>query len=124
MAEADIFARPRARPRGWIAIYYCFHCADTIVTALRLSDALAYGVRLYAFLAVTTAVGGAMLALGGSIGWTAFQTWLDGGSLDTANAVSGGLLTFLGISILAIGFLGAGYKILADGVSAGGEQRP
>lgn len=91
------------------------------MAALRLSDALAYGVRLYGFLVVATIAGGTMLAVGGSIGWSELQLWLEAGSVDTANAASGGLLTFLGLSILAISYVGAGYKLLADGVSAGHE---
>lgn len=89
------------------------------MTAVRLRDALAYGVRFYGYLLVATLVGGSMLALGVSVLRPQLAALAVGGALDTTTAVSGGLLAFLGLSLLVACYAGAAYKLVADAVSVG-----
>lgn len=83
-------------------------------------DSARYGLRLYGFLLGITILGGAAIALGAAVAWPQVDAALDGGQASLASLAAAGVLGFLGLSVLAVGYLAAAYKLVADGVAAGG----
>ncbi|MFB6310827.1 MAG: hypothetical protein ABEH64_06540 [Salinirussus sp.] len=78
-----------------------------------------YGAVLYAYVLGVLVVGGGGLALGAALLWPEIQAWRGPGVADTARAIGGGVLAFLGFSVLTIGGYAVTYKLIADGVAAG-----
>ena len=90
------------------------------MTAVRLRESVAYGARLYAYLLGVTLVGGGALGLGLAIAVPEATSLLGTGGADTTELAAGGVLGLSGLSVLAIGYLGTGYKLIADAVAIGG----
>jgi len=97
----------------WVVTY------DTDMTAVRLRDSARYGLRLYAYVLGITILGGAGVGLGAALAWPEVQAWRGPGVAEPAVGAGGGVLLFLGLSILATGYFGVAFKLLADGVAAG-----
>lgn len=98
----------------------CVVTYDIIMTAVGLGESSRYGLKLYGYVLGITVVGGAGLALGVALAWPEIQAWRAAGETAApVSGIAGGVLFFLGLSVLATGYLGTAYKILADGVAAG-----
>ncbi len=91
------------------------------MTTVRLRESASYGARLYAYLLGVTLLGGGCLAVGLVLAAPELSALLAGGGADTAMAVGGAVLAVLGLSILLAGYLGAGYKLIADAVAVGDQ---
>jgi len=89
------------------------------MTAVRLRESAAYGARLYAYLLGVTLVGGGALGLGLALAVPEATSLVGTGGADTTNLAAGGVLGLIGLSVLAIGSLGTGYKLIADAVATG-----
>jgi hypothetical protein len=89
------------------------------MTAVRLRESASYGARLYAYLLGVTLLGGACLAIGLVLAAPELTSLLAGGAPEPAMAAGGAILAVLGLSILLTGYLGAGYKLVADAVAVG-----
>jgi hypothetical protein len=89
------------------------------MTAVRFRDGARYGLRLYGYVLGLTIFGGAGIGLGAALAWPEVQAWLGRGAPDQVVGAGGAVLLFLGVSILAIGYFGLAYKLIADGVAAG-----
>lgn len=79
-----------------------------------------YALRLYAYVLATFVFGAVGVGLGAALLWPEIRAWRGPGEATVAPGAAGGLLLFLGISVLTIGWLATAYKLLADGVAAGG----
>jgi len=90
------------------------------MTAVRLRESAVYGARLYAYLLGVTLVGGGALGLGLSLAVPEATSLAGTGGADTTELAAGGVLGLSGLSVLAIGYLGTGYKLIADAVATGG----
>jgi len=91
------------------------------MTAMRLRESAAYGLRLYAYLLGVTLLGGAALGLGLALAVPEAPSLVGTGGPDSTELAAGGVLGFLGVTVLAIGYLGTGYKLIADAVATGSE---
>lgn len=97
----------------------CVVTYDTDMTAVRLGESARYGLRLYGYVLGLTVLGGAGVAAGALLAIPEVQAWRGSGQAEVATAVAGGVLLFLGLSILVVGWLSTVYKLLADGVARG-----
>jgi hypothetical protein len=104
---------------GTPAKYLCLVTYDTDMTAVRLGESARYGLRLYAYVLGTTVLGGAGVAAGSYLALPEVQAWQGPGQAEVATGAAGGVLLFLGLSVLVVGWLGTAYKLLADGVARG-----
>lgn len=100
-------------------MYLCVVHRDTDMTAVSLGKSAGYGARLFAFLLGTTLLGGASLALGGALAVPELDALMGTGQADPAIVAAGAMLAFLGLLVLATGYLGAAYKLIADAVATG-----
>jgi len=89
------------------------------MTAVRLRESAAYGARLYAYLLGVTLAGGGALGLGLALAVPEATSLVGTGGADTTELAAGGVLGLSGLSVLAIGYLGTGYKLIADAVATG-----
>jgi len=89
------------------------------MTTVRLRESAAYGARLYAYLLGVTLVGGGALGLGLALAVPEATSLVGTGGADTTDLAAGGVLGLIGLSVLAIGYLGTGYKLIADAVATG-----
>lgn len=84
-----------------------------------------YAARLFASLVAVTAVGGVLVGLGLALGWPGvlgsgrIASALGSASGGAAYTAAGGVVLLVGICVLSIGYLAAGYKLVADAVAAG-----
>lgn len=101
------------------AKYLCVVTYDTDMTAVRLRESTRYGLRLYGYVLGVVILGGGTLALGIALLYPEIRAWRGSGQVETVPAVAGGVLGFIGLSILVVGALATVYKLLADGVAAG-----
>lgn len=91
------------------------------MTAARLGESARYGLRLYGYVLGITLLGLAGVAGGALLAVPEVQAWRGPGQAEVATGAAGGVLLFLGLSILAVGWLSTAYKLLADGVARGLE---
>lgn len=95
------------------------------MTGVTLGESLRYAGRLFAVLVGVTVLGGAGVALGLALGWPGIfgpeqlVALLGSGSGGLAYSIAGGVLVLVGGSILAVGYIAATHKLLADAVVAG-----
>lgn len=89
------------------------------MTAVRIGESVRYGLRLYGYVLGITVLGAAGVGLGAALALPEIAAWRGPGQAEVVPGIAGGLLLFLGLSVLVIGYLGAAYKLLADGVAAG-----
>lgn len=94
------------------------------MTAVRFGESTRYGLRLYGYVLAVTVLGGAGVGLGAALAWPEIAAWRGPGQAEVVPGIAGGLLLFLGLSVLVIGYLGTAYKLLADGVAAGAVGPP
>lgn len=94
------------------------------MTTIGFGAATRYALRLYAYVLAAVVVGGVGVALGAALVYPELRAWRGPGDATVAPGVGGGLLLVLGLSVLAVGWLGTAYKLLADGVAAGGASTP
>lgn len=95
------------------------------MTAVRMRESLRYAARLFASLVAVTALGGALVGVGLALGWPGvlgsrqIASVLGSTSGGVAYTAAGAVVLLVGIGVLAIGYLAAGYKLVADAVAAG-----
>lgn len=100
-------------------MYLCVVPRHTDMTAVRLRESATYGLHLYAFLLGVTLLGCTCLALGVVLARPEIAALRGAGGGDMAALAAGGLLSFVGVSVLLIGLIGATYKLVADAVNVG-----
>jgi hypothetical protein len=88
------------------------------MTAVGFGESTRYALRLYAYVLGVFVVGGVGVGLGAALLWPEVRAWRGPGQAAVAPGIAGGLLVFLGVSVLTIGWIGTAYKLLADGVAA------
>lgn len=91
------------------------------MAALSARDAFRYGGRLFGYLLVTTVLGGGLLAGGLGLAVTLEPAVLPGGAAPESFAAVavGGLVAFLGVLVLAAGWLTVVLMTVADAVRLG-----
>lgn len=91
------------------------------MTTVGFAESSRYAFRLYAYVLAVFVVGAVGVGLGVALLWPEVRAWRGPGRAAIAPGVAGGILVFLGASVLTVGWLGTTYKLLADGVAAGHE---
>lgn len=94
------------------------------MTAIRSVDSFKYGARLLAYFLLVLIVGGGLLALGGTVGYSDAQRFLDGSGYDSAELAGGAVLAVLGGFVLLAGMFGVAHKLIADSVATGRPKVP
>ncbi len=89
------------------------------MTTVGFAESTQYALRLYGYVLATFVPGAVGVGLGATLLWPEFRAWRGPGEAAVAPGVAGGLLLFLGLSVLAVGWLGSVYKLLADAVATG-----
>lgn len=98
------------------------------MTAVGFEESVRYAGRLFSYLVGVTVLGAIGVILGLGLGWPGILDWerlasllgsTDGG---LAYSIGGAVLIVLGGSIVAVGYISAAYKLLADGVAAGAPE--
>ncbi|SFS79738.1 hypothetical protein [Halostagnicola kamekurae] len=69
-------------------------------------EGIRYGFRLMGYIVVVYLIG-------------ALLSFIGVGMIDSGSEIIGGLLALIGIVAILAGFLGMGYKVIADGVEKG-----
>jgi hypothetical protein len=93
------------------------------MTTVGFGESTRYALRLYAYVLGVFVVGAVAVGLGTVLLWPEVSAWRGSGEAAVAPGVAGGLSVFLGVSVIAVGWIGATYKLLADGVAAGGAAQ-
>ena len=76
------------------------------MTTVCFAESTRYGLRLYAYVLVWFAVGAAGGTLGAALLSPELRAWRGPGEAAVAPGVGGGVLVFLGLSVLTVGWLG------------------
>jgi hypothetical protein len=92
------------------------------MTAVSVTDGLAYGLRMVAVFGLLLTVAAVSTAVGANMATTARTYGLYGGGMNWGQFLLGAVLSLAGGLTLYAGSMGLLYKVVADGVRRGNSR--